>query len=172
MRHRSHGTGAFRTEHFARCGSDCVFETGGLVFHPENIELGTNVYVGHYAILKGYHNGKMRIGDETWIGQHALLHSAGDMWIGSHVGIGPGVRIITSFHAEAGRHLPIIDSPIEVAPVTVEDDCDIGVGAIILPGVRIGRGSQIGAGAVVTSDIAPYSVAVGVPAKIVRGRPE
>lgn len=172
MRHRSHGDGAFHADQLKRCGPDCVFEAGVLVFHPENIEIGTNVYVGHQAILKGYYKNLMRIGDETWIGQQAFLHSAGGIDIGARVGIGPGVRIITSTHAEAGREVPILRAPIELAPVVIEDDCDIGVGAILLPGVRIGRGAQIGAGAVVTGDVPPYSIAVGVPARVTRERPE
>ncbi|KPK15214.1 MAG: hypothetical protein AMJ62_09955 [Myxococcales bacterium SG8_38] len=171
MRHRSHGDGSFSLEQLAQCGPDCVFEAGVLVFHPESIELGANVYVGHYAILKGYYKNKMRIGDETWIGQQAFLHSAGGIDIGARVGIGPGVRIITSFHREVGRDVPILSAPIELAPVVIEDDCDLGVGAVVLPGVRIGKGSQIGAGAVVTDDVPPYSVAVGVPAKVQRERP-
>lgn len=171
MRHRSHGDGSFRVEQLGRCGPACVFERGVLVFHPENIELGDNVYVGHQAILKGYHDNIMRIGDESWIGQQAFLHSAGGIDIGARVGIGPAVRIITSRHAEAGRDVPILFSPIERAPVVIEDDCDLGVGAIILPGVRIGRGAQVGAGAVVAEDIPPFSVAVGVPARVIRERP-
>ncbi len=172
MRHRSHGDGAFRVEQLARCGEDCVFEAGVMVFHPENIELGANVYVGHRAILKAYYKNTMRIGDQTWIGQQAFLHSAGGIEIGARVGIGPGVRIITSAHGEAGREVPILSSPIELAPVVIEEDCDIGVSAVILPGVRIGRGAQIGAGAVVTEDIPPYCIAVGVPARVTRERPK
>lgn len=171
MRHRSHGDGTFHAEQFRGCGPDCVFEAGVLVFHPENIELGANVYVGHHAILKGYYENLMRIGDETWIGQQSFLHSAGGIDIGARVGIGPGVRIITSSHTEAGREIPILSAPIHLAPVIIEDDCDLGVGAIVLPGVRIGQGAQIGAGAVVTEDVPPYSVAVGVPAKVTRERP-
>jgi acetyltransferase-like isoleucine patch superfamily enzyme len=171
MRHRSHGDGSFRVDQFARCGPDCVFEAGVLVFHPENIELGANVYVGHQAILKGYHNNTMRIGDETWIGQQAFFHSAGGIDIGARVGIGPAVRIITSFHGEAGRNVPILSSPVELGPVVIEDHCDLGVGAIVLPGVRIGKGAQIGAGAVVVEDVPPYSIAVGVPARVIRERP-
>ena len=171
MRHRSHGDGSFRVEQFARCGPDCVFEKGVLVFHPETIELGKNVYIGHHAILKGYYKNRMCIGDETWVGQQAFLHSAGGIEIGARVGIGPGVRIITSFHGEAGRQVPILSAPVELAPVAIEDDCDLGVGTIVLPGVRIGKGAQVGAGAVVTRDIPSYSVAVGAPAKVVRERP-
>jgi len=169
-RHRSHGTGTFSTEDFARCGDNCVFETGVLVFHPEKIDLGHNVYVGHQAILKGYYKADMTIDDETWIGQQCFLHSAGGLTIGARVGIGPGVRIITSRHSEAGRDVAILDSPIEFLPVTIEDEADIGTGATILPGVRIGRGAQIGAGAVVSEDVPDYAVAAGVPARVLRQR--
>ncbi|MGB5812634.1 MAG: acyltransferase [Polyangiales bacterium] len=172
MRHQSHGDGTFRVEQLSRCGSNCVFEDGVLIFHPESVELGANVYLGHRAILKGYHRNTMRIGDESWIGQQAFLHSAGGLEIGARVGIGPGVRIITSSHREAGRATAILDSPIDFAPVTIEDDCDLGVGTVVLPGVRIGKGAQIGAGAVVASDVPPYAIAIGVPARVVRERPE
>lgn len=171
MRHRSHGTGSFRLEELAACGPGCVFEPGVLVFHPENVVLGTNVYLGHYTILKGYYRNTMTIGDETWIGQQCFFHSAGGLQIGKRVGIGPGVKIITSAHTEAGRELPILFSPIEFAPVVVNDDADIGAAAVILPGVTIGKGAQIGAGAVVSRDIPDYTVAAGVPAHVVKERP-
>ena len=172
MRHRSHGTGAFDPKDLGRCGPDCVIELGVLVFHPENIELGSNVYVGHNTILKGYHKNKLVIGDETWIGQQCFFHSAGGIDIGAHVGIGPGVRIITSKHEEAGRNTPIVDAPITFAPVHIADDVDIGVSAVILPGVRIGRGAQVGAGAVVATDVPPYTVVAGVPARVLKERPD
>ena len=57
-----------------------------------------------------------------------------------------------------------------VKPIVIEDDVWIGRRVIILPGVTIGRGSVIGAGAVVAKDIPPYSVAVGNPCKVVRNR--
>lgn len=169
--HRSHGTGSFAPEQFRAIGADCVFEPGVMVFHPENISLGHNVYVGHYAILKGYYRNEMRIGDQTWIGQQCFFHAAGGLTIGAQVGIGPGVKIITSVHEEAGRDRSILFSPIEMAPVVIEDDADIGVNAVILPGVTVGRGAIVGAGAVVTSDVPPYAVVAGVPAKVLRFRP-
>ena len=171
MRHRSHGTGAFEPGDLGTCGEGCVFEAGCLIFHPENVHLGRNVYVGHQAILKGYYQNEMRIGDETWIGQQCFFHSAGGLTIGARVGIGPGVRILTSTHAEAGRETPILFSPIELARVVIEDDADLGVGTIVLPGVTIGRGAQIGAGAVVSRDVPAYAVAAGVPARVIRERP-
>jgi len=169
--HRSHGSGSFAPEQFRALGEDCVFEPGALVFHPENVSLGRNVYVGHYAILKGYYRNELRVGDQTWIGQQCFLHAAGGLTLGARVGVGPGVRIITSVHQEAGRELPVLFSPIEMAPVVIEDDADLGVGSVILPGVTVGRGAVVGAGAVVTADVPPYAVVAGVPAKVLRYRP-
>ena len=162
---RSHGTGEFSPSQLARLGTGVVFEAGVLVFHPENVEIGNDVYVGHQTILKAYHINKMAIGDGTWIGQQCFFHSAGGLTIGKNVGIGPGVRIVTSAHRLNQADRPILKSAVDFAPVVIEDDADIGVGAIILPGVHIGRGVQVGAGAVVTRDVAEYAIVVGVPAR-------
>lgn len=166
----SHGTGKIELEKFRQIGQNVIFEAGTLVFHPENICLGNNIYIGHYTILKGYYKNQMIVGNNTWIGQGCFLHSAGNLTIGCNVGIGPHVKIITSIHEDEGINTPILFSAIKEAPVVIEDDCDIGVGAVILPGVTIGRGSQIGAGAVVTKNVEPYSVMVGVPAKLLKKR--
>lgn len=167
---RSHGTGEFSLTQFARLGKNVVFEAGVLVFHPETIEIGDDVYVGHYAILKGYHSGRIVIGDGTWIGQQSFFHGAGGLTIGKAVGIGIGVKVITSAHALDELESPILHSTIRFAPVSIEDGSDIGTGVVILPGVRIGRGAQVGAGAVVSEDVADYAVAAGVPARQVRSR--
>ena len=169
MRH-SHGSGRFERSQFARIGENVIIEAGVLVFHPENVEMGDGVYVGHYTILKGYYRGRMVIGDGTWIGQQCFFHSAGDLSIGRNVGIGPGVKIITSSHAEEGISKPILHSRIQTAPVVVEDDADLGAGSVILPGVHVGKGAQVGAGAVVASDVPPYAVVAGVPARLIRTR--
>jgi acetyltransferase-like isoleucine patch superfamily enzyme len=114
----------------------------------------------------------MRIGDETWIGQMCFFHSAGGIAIGARVGIGPGVTILTSTHSEQGRAVAPLLSPVETAPVRIEDEVNVGVGAIIMPGVRIGRGAKVGAGSVVTNDVAAYSIVAGAPARFLRERPE
>lgn len=167
---RSHGTGAFRPEDLARCGKGVVFEPGVLVFHPEHVEIGDGVYVGHCAILKGYHRNQLVVGDGSWIGQACFFHAAGGIEIGKNVGVGPHVKILTSTHAEAGREVPILHAPIETAPVVIRDDADLGIGAILLPGITIGRGAQVGAGAVVTKDVADYAVVAGNPARVLRVR--
>jgi acetyltransferase-like isoleucine patch superfamily enzyme len=65
---------------------------------------------------------------------------------------------------------PIIETDLEIRPVRVEAGADIGTGAILLPGVTVGKGSIVGAGAVVTRDVEPFSICAGVPARFVRWR--
>ena len=168
--YQSHGSGEFSPSQFKKIGANVIFEKGVLIFHPETIELGDNIYVGHNAILKGYYKNSMRVGDNTWIGQNCYFHSAGGIEIGKNVGIGPNVKILTSFHKEEGRETPILFSELEFQKVVIEDDADIGIGTIILPGVRVGKGVQIGAGSIITKDMPDFAVAFGAPAKVIRIR--
>ena len=172
MRHRTHGSGEWKPEDLAACGEACVIERDVMVFHPENVHLGHNVYVGHRTILKGYYKNEMHIGDETWIGQMCFFHAAGGIFIGARAGIGPGTIIITSTHSELGRTTAPLSAPLEFAPVYIEDEVNVGVGSIVMPGVRIGRGAKVGAGSVVTHDVAPNAIVAGAPARFVRDRPE
>ena len=147
-----------------------VIEATALIFHPGSISLGENVYVGHLALLDGYHRGSLEVGDGTWIGPQCYLHAAGGITIGAAVGIGPGVRILTSSHELGDPEQPILHAPIAFAPVRIGEGCDLGAGAVILPGVTLGRGVQVGAGSVVTADQPDLAVAVGVPARVLRFR--
>ena len=165
---KSQGGGTPDISKLARLGKDVVFEAGVLIFHPENIEIGDDVYIGHNAILKGYYRNKMEIGSGTWIGQQCFFHSAGGLKIGRNVGIGPAVKIITSYHEGKDPSKPILHTPIVFKSVIIDDDVDIGTGAIILPGVCVGKGAQVGAGAVVCEDVESYAVVAGVPAKPIR----
>ena len=167
---KSHGTGRFNKSDFKKLGDRVVFESGVLVFHPENISIGNDVYIGHQTILKGYYNSKLIIDDGTWIGQQCFFHGAGNLQIGKNVGIGPGVKIITSYHSEEGIIKPVLHSKILFEQVTVDDDSDLGVGSIVLPGVKIGKGVVVGAGAVVTKDVPDYAVVIGSPARIIKYR--
>jgi acetyltransferase-like isoleucine patch superfamily enzyme len=165
---QSHGTGLPPWE-FRFLGEGTVIEHGVLVFHPENIFLGENVYIGHLAILKGYYRNEMRIGNGTWIGQQCFLHAAGGIEIGKEVGIGPGVKMLTSVHdLELGQDQPIMRRAINLAPIRIGDGCDLGVNAVILPGVNLGLRVQVGAGAVVTRSFPDDSVIAGVPARLLR----
>lgn len=155
---------------FSSLGDDVVFEDGVRIFHPENIIIGDSVYIGHDTILKGYYKGQMKLGSGSWIGQQCFIHAAGNVEIGCEVGVGPGVKILTSAHSLGNAPDAIMSSELVFSPVMVGDGSDIGVGAILMPGVVIGKGVQVGAGAVVTSDIEDYAIVAGVPAKVIGSR--
>lgn len=167
---RTHGTGEFSLDLFGRLGTNVVLEPGILVFHPENIEIGDEVYIGHRTILKGYYENKMIIGSGTWIGQMCFFHSAGGITIGKEVGIGPCVSILTSSHQLDRVERPILHGPLIFAEVRIDDGADIGVGVILLPGVHVGEGAQVGAGAVVAEDVPPFAIVAGVPSRVLRMR--
>lgn len=166
--HRSHGNGC-DDFHFKSRGENVIIEDGVRVWHPETIEIADNIYVGHDAHVKSWYRGWIRIGSGAWIGQQVFMHGAGGIDIESDVGVGPCARILTSEHKRV-RGQAIMSGELHVAPVRLCEGCDIGVGAIVLPGVTVGRFAQVGAGAVVTRDVPDGVVVVGSPARIVNGR--
>lgn len=166
----THGSGAFEPSELGGLGENVVFERGVLVFHAGHVFIGDNVYIGHNTILKAYHLNSLVIGNHTWIGQDCFLHSAGGITIGNEVGIGPKVSILTSQHRPDERHEPVLFSKLEFKPVTLEDGCDIGVNATLLPGVTVGKGSIVAAGAVVNRSIPAYEIWGGVPARKIAER--
>jgi acetyltransferase-like isoleucine patch superfamily enzyme len=168
----SHGSGRFTVGDLGAIGERCVIEDGVMAFNPSHIFLGDDVYIGHRAMLKADTRGDLRIESGAWIGQDAYMHSAGGIRIGARTGVGPRVIVLTSTHEETAPPQAIVDGPLTFAPVDVGEGCDIGVGAILLPGARVGDGSQIGAGAVVTTNVPAGSVAAGVPARVLRRRGE
>ncbi len=166
----SHGTGRFESGDLGSLGDSVVLEEGVLIFRPEFVHLGDNVYVGHRAQLKAYPEGGLFVDRDTWIGPGCFFSAAARITIGAGVGIGPSVHVLTSTHEDPGWERAIMDGPLRRAPVVIGDGADLGVGTIVLPGITIGQGVQLGAGSVVNEDIPDYAVAVGVPARIVGSR--
>jgi acetyltransferase-like isoleucine patch superfamily enzyme len=164
------GSGLDWSGRLKQLGNNSVIEEGTRVFHPENVTIGSNVFVGHDGHIDGYHSGHITVGDGTWIGAFTFLNGAAGLAIGKAVGIGPRVTILTSEHRLDFPDIPVIHAEISFSKVTVEDGSDIGAGALILPGVTIGRGAVVGGGAVVTRDVPPFSVVAGNPARVIRDR--
>lgn len=105
------------------------------------------------------------IGHDTIIGDHCFLDGRAPLKIGSHVGIASQVMIYNDEH-----NIDSEDYGNSFAPVIIEDHVFIGPRSIILPGVKIGKGAVIGAGAVVTKDIPSLEVWGGIPAKKIKDR--
>ena len=94
------------------------------------------------------------------------------MELGEHVGWGPGAKVLGSEHTGEPVDVPIIQTDLVIKPVRVKRWADIGVNAVLLPGVTVGEGAIVGAGAVVTQDVPDRAIVAGVPAKLLRYREE
>lgn len=124
-----------------------------------NIERGANFGGGRQVTL----------GDRSGIGAFAQL--VGPVKIGCNVMMGPEVLVMTQNHRIDQVDVPMIEQGLaQPLPVVIEDDVWVGARAIILPGVRIGTGSVVAAGAVVTRSVPPMSVVGGNPARLIRAR--
>ncbi|MFH0773223.1 MAG: DapH/DapD/GlmU-related protein [bacterium] len=123
---------------------------------------GTSLHTG----LKLYNPAGIKIGKDTIIGEDAVLDGRGPLVIGSHVAFATGVMIYNSQHDIRDPQFAATTQAVHI-----DDYVFIGPRAIILPGVHIGRGAVVGAGAVVTKDVPPGVVVGGVPAVQIGDRP-
>ena len=114
----------------------------------------------------------VRVGENTFIGVHVTVDSSypRKVVIGNNCGIATGVVILAHRRdvSEYSKQKGYNDYPFKVMNVLINDNVQIGTNSTILPGVVIGKSSIIGAGSVVTKDIPPYSLAVGIPAKVIK----
>lgn len=123
---------------------------------------GTDVYLGKNVVI--WPAEKLRVGDHVGIHSFTHIFASGGVTIGSDVYISAGCSIASIGHS---IELETRYTGIE-KPVFIEDHVWLGTGAIILPGVTIGRGAVVGAGSVVTRNIPPMTVSVGAPARVIR----
>ena len=139
-----------------------------------SISLGQGVHLYRGTNVETGHGGSVSIGDDTHVqGSCNLKGFLGSLRIGKDVQIAPQCVFSPYEHGIDDVDVPIRAQPITTkGDIVVEDDAWLGAGVIVLNGVTIGRGAVIGAGSVVTKDIPPYSVAIGVPACVVRQRGE
>lgn len=101
------------------------------------------------------------MGHDVLIANRCWVQAAGGLTIGNRVMLGPNVQVLTSNHD--------VETLLTVnAPIVLEDEVWIGAGATLLPGVRVGQGSVVAAGAVVNRDVPPFTVVGGVPARVLK----
>jgi len=126
---------------------------------------GERVFISNNAIIWG--TDAVTIDDDVVINNFTHIFGGGGVSIGARTMISAACSISSSTHPKAiARRKELLGGP-----VTIGEDCWLGTGAIVLPGVNIGKGSIIGAGAVVSRDIPPMSIAVGVPARVLQHVP-
>ncbi len=154
---------------FKKTGTDVIVHSGFSFAYPETIELGNGVFIGQNSSIFGRIEGSCKIGNRVWIGPYSFL-DARDLVIEDFVGWGPGAKVLGSEHGAYPVDIPVIQTDLQIKPVRIGRGCDIGMNAVILPGITIGEGAIVGAGAVVTRDVEPYTVVSGVPAKFMKKR--
>ena len=127
--------------------------------------VGKNVNIEKGAVITS----AMEIGDRSGVGINATMH--GKVIIGKDVMMGPECIIYTQNHAFDRTDIPMLEQGFSPEkPVVIGDDVWIGGRVTILPGVHIGNGAIIGAGAVVTKNVPDYAIVGGNPAKVIKYR--
>lgn len=137
---------------------------------------GGQIKIGNYckvytgSILAAY-GGNISVGERTGINPYCVLYGHGGLSIGNDCLIATGCVFIPANHKFQDISVPINQQGLICRGIRIDDDVWLGARVTVLDGVHIGKGSVIGAGAVVNRDVPPYSIAVGVPAKIIGKRP-
>jgi acetyltransferase-like isoleucine patch superfamily enzyme len=152
-----------------RCGHGLQVGSGVGFKHLETFEIGDKVFIGAQAYIQGRFDGTTIIGSHVWIGPQAYM-DARDVILEDYVGWGPGAKVLGSAHTALPADVPIVNTDLEIKPVRIAAWADIGTNSTILPGVTVGKGAIVGAGAVVTHDVAPFAIVAGVPARFMRWR--
>lgn len=139
------------------------------VINGGSISVGDKTEILHGVLLMTY-GGVITIGERCSINPYTIIYGHGNTRIGNNVMIAGQCMIVPSNHVFADVQKPINAQGVTRQGIVIEDDVLISHGCSILDGVTIGRGSVIGAGSVVNKSIPPFSICVGVPARIISKR--
>lgn len=153
-------------------GSDVPYSLGskkfrGFLCRKLFKKVGKNINIEHGAFFGAGRD--IEIGQNSGLGLHCRV--SGPLKIGDHVMMGPDVLIYTQNHQMSRTDIPMMQQGnAEKKPVTIGNDVWIGARAIILPGIFIGDGAVIAAGAIVTKNVEAYAIVGGNPARIIKSR--
>jgi len=158
------------------CGVNVTMAENVKIVSPQNLHVGRDVYIdfGAYVHCGGLSwcegKGSVTIGKGSYIGPECIVFGMGGVEIGEYVMVSPNVVITSVQHPYRDTSKPMYHQPRIYEKVVIEDDVYIGSNAVITPGVTIGECAVVGAGSIVTKDIDPYGIALGIPARIVEYR--
>ena len=141
----------------------------------DGIEIGDNVRIDGYCTITATGGGRVHLGSYIHIGGYGFLSGSGGIRIGDFSTLSQGVRIYTGSDDYSGQHMtnpmvPVMYTGVTRGPVTLGRHVIVGSGAVVLPGVTLGDGVAVGALALVKSDLNPWGVFCGCPAKKIKDR--
>jgi acetyltransferase-like isoleucine patch superfamily enzyme len=164
--HRVQGPLAFR-----RIGSGVKFNGKVRIEFPfSNIVVSPGAMVGIGCYFSATRSGSITIGERSSINDFCYITSNSSIDIGSDVMLGEMVSIRDFDHGFENTEIPISEQGLTGGPIAIGDGTWIGRGVIVTSGVTIGKGCVIGANSVVTKSLPDWSVAVGVPCRVLRSR--
>jgi acetyltransferase-like isoleucine patch superfamily enzyme len=134
-----------------------------------SIEIGENSFISNGVICDAY-SGRIKVGSRVFIGPNVTIYGHGDVTIGNDSLIAMGCKIISANHAVPDIYTLIRTCPDIKKEIIIGNDVWLGADVKVLAGVSIGNGCVVGAGSVVTKNLEPYAIAVGVPARIIGNR--
>jgi acetyltransferase-like isoleucine patch superfamily enzyme len=137
------------------------------------VYLDENVHIYRWSMVElGNGNGSLHVGHDTFIQSGCILNPfVANITIGANCMIAARCALMPYQHGFAETDRPMREQPLtSKGDIVIEDDVWLGVNVAVMDGVIIGQGAIIGAGAVVTKDIPPYTIAGGVPARVLRAR--
>ena len=148
------------------------FETGIKFEFPRNIKLGSNSYYGLDCKIYASENSYVSIGSNISFNSNVMINARGkgSIYIGDDVLIGPNVVIRSNNHSFERIKTPIINQGMIDGEIIIHNNVWISSNCVILPDCEIGEGAIIAAGAIVTSDVKPFTIVGGVPAKLIAKR--
>ncbi|MEL6458333.1 MAG: acyltransferase [Cyanobacteria bacterium J06641_2] len=139
--------------------------------HPNNkVYIKDRVRLERGVDIRSLYDTHITIDENAYIGPYVVITGTGDIKIGKNCLIAPHCGIFANSHIFTDPTRTIEEQGVTGEGIVIEDDCWLGHNVTVLDGVKIGKGSIIGAGSVVNQNIPPFSIAVGTPARIIRNR--
>lgn len=161
-----------------RAGRSFSMEEGSEIvgLSKRGVVFGDRCTVGRFASIRPTNvmvneaGEGLKLGNNSNIGPYSWIGCSGYIELGDNVMMGPRVSLLAENHNFERTDIPMKEQGVTRGTIVIEDDCWLGANCSVLSGVRVGRGSIIATGAVVTKDVPPWSIVAGVPARVIRTR--